>query len=197
MRRVVLLILVAALFAAPARADEDLKALWNRGAAYYALHKFAEAATLWEQVLARHPDAAVLYNVAQAQRLAGNKARALELYQTLLGDYGTRLNNRGEIERRVRELDEAIGKQKQEEAAERARQQQEQQRLQVQPRAELTTLKQAPANEPVDHPSARPVWRRGWFWGATVAGVVVVAGAITAGVVLGRPSPRQLPDFRF
>jgi tetratricopeptide (TPR) repeat protein len=184
MRRVVLPLLVLLVLGGSARAEDDVKALFDRGAAFFALHKFGEAAALWEQVFERRPDAAILYNAAQAHRLAGNKPRALELYQSLLSQYGERIDNRDEVTRRISELKEAIAAQQRQEALRRQKE-----RLQETSPALVT-----PAVTP---PPQRPIYRRGLFWGLTAAGVVVVAGAITVGVVLGTASPHQLPDYRF
>ena len=44
----------------------------------------------------------------------------------------------------------------------------------------------------------KPVYKKGWFWGVVVGGAVVVAGAITLGVLLSRPASEQaLPTARF
>jgi tetratricopeptide (TPR) repeat protein len=44
----------------------------------------------------------------------------------------------------------------------------------------------------------KPVYKKAWFWGVVGAGAVVVAGAITLGVVLGtRDSSTLLPDARY
>ena len=44
----------------------------------------------------------------------------------------------------------------------------------------------------------KPVYKKGWFWGVVVGGVVVAAGAITLGVLLSRPASEQtLPAARF
>lgn len=45
---------------------------------------------------------------------------------------------------------------------------------------------------PVEQPAKKPVYKRGWFWG--VLGAVVVAGAVTAAVVLTR-DPRFEPEL--
>jgi tetratricopeptide (TPR) repeat protein len=106
-RRACLLLVLVAL-AAPARADEDAKALFDQGTALFALHRFAESAAAYEKAFALHPDPALLYNAAQAQRLAGNKRRARDLYESLLRVYGDRIDNRVEITTRIRELDAAL-----------------------------------------------------------------------------------------
>ena len=80
-----------------ARGEDAGKALFERAQAQFALHHFDEAAALFEKSFEQRPDPALLYNAAQAHRLAGNKRRALELYESLLRQYGDRLN-RAELE---------------------------------------------------------------------------------------------------
>jgi tetratricopeptide (TPR) repeat protein len=210
LRRPLRLALIVVTLTASAHADEDAKALFDHGAALFALHKFAEAAAVWEQAFEHRPDAAMLFNAAQAHRLAGNKARALELYQSLVRMYGDRCPNRGDVEQRIVELRAALAKQhqaEQEEAqqrqqAEEKRKQEEAQRLheqqeqQLQQHAERQQRPDLVAPE-VTRPAPRPLHRRAWFWGVTVGGVAVIAGAIATGVVLGTAHPHQLPDFHF
>ncbi|MGH8324723.1 MAG: tetratricopeptide repeat protein, partial [Steroidobacteraceae bacterium] len=74
-----MLLLVAAY--GPAIADEtDAKPLYNRAATAYALGRYSEAAKLFERVFELKQDPAVLYDAAQAHRLAGEKLKALVLY---------------------------------------------------------------------------------------------------------------------
>src|SRR6185436_3078335 len=51
---------------------------------------------------------ALLYNAAQAHRVAGNKQRALLLYQNYLRVYGKQVKNRDEVERHIQTLQRAI-----------------------------------------------------------------------------------------
>ena len=72
------------------------------------LAHYAEAAESYEKAFALKPDAAVLYNAAQAHRLGGNKERALELYQSYLCLYGG--DRRAEVEGHIESLKQAIEK---------------------------------------------------------------------------------------
>jgi tetratricopeptide (TPR) repeat protein len=98
-----------------AHADDDAKSLFERGTALFALHRFADAAALYEKAFELKPDPAILYNAAQAHRLAGNGSRALELYQGLLRLYPGKIANRAEVLEHVRQLELAL------ETAQRAR----------------------------------------------------------------------------
>jgi len=89
------------------KADE-IRDYLDKATAAFALNHFAEAAEHYEKAFALKPDAAVLYNAAQAHRLANNKERALELYQSYLRLYGD--DKRAEIEKHVENLKQAIEK---------------------------------------------------------------------------------------
>ncbi|HXU00215.1 MAG TPA: tetratricopeptide repeat protein, partial [Polyangia bacterium] len=89
------------------RADEAREYL-DKATAAFALNRFSVAAENYEKSFELKPDAAVLYNAAQAYRLAGNKERALELYQSYLRMYGS--EKRAEIEKHIENLKQAIEK---------------------------------------------------------------------------------------
>ena len=54
----------------------------DKATAAFAFNRYAVAAENYEKAFELKPDPAVLYNAAQAHRLAGNKERALDLYQS-------------------------------------------------------------------------------------------------------------------
>jgi tetratricopeptide (TPR) repeat protein len=71
--------------ASPAWADkETAKAHFTKGLAAYALARYDDAAREYEAAFDADPQAPLLYDAAQAHRLAGNKERALLLYQNYL-----------------------------------------------------------------------------------------------------------------
>lgn len=104
--------------ARPARADDVAQAREHaqKGLSAYALGQYARAASEYEQAFALKADPALLYNAAQAQRLAGNKARALLLYQNYLRLFQDQ-PNRPEVERHITELQHAIESEKQAQSA--------------------------------------------------------------------------------
>ncbi len=191
--RVVVLLLLLALVARPARADEPAKALFDQATGQFALHHYAEAATAYEKSFALRPDPAILYNAAQAHRLAGNNVRALDLYQSLLRLYGTHLHNRPEIAEHIRKLKLAV------EADGRAANGQPT-TPQLHPTAELPPDGPSPSTPPVvttPVPAAavtptvtvavddRPVTQRRWFWPVIGSAIgVVVIGAVV-GIAVG------------
>jgi tetratricopeptide (TPR) repeat protein len=87
-------LLVAAVLLAAARgagAAEDKKGeakrLYDEATAAFGVGNYAEAAEKYEASFKLHPDAALLYNAAQAYRMAGNRARALQIYRNFLRIY--------------------------------------------------------------------------------------------------------------
>jgi tetratricopeptide (TPR) repeat protein len=67
---------------------DDAKVESQKALSEFGLGEYAAAAQHFEAAYRIKPDGALLYNAAQAFRLAGNKKRALELYRNYL-----RLNN--------------------------------------------------------------------------------------------------------
>jgi tetratricopeptide (TPR) repeat protein len=156
-RRVVfVLALLASLHSAPARAD-DAKSLYRRGSSEYALGHYETAATLFEQSFAQSNEPALLFNAAQAHRLAGHKGRALDLYQSYLRVAGQDAARRFEIEERIATLKEELAHPPLNHGL-----------------SEPGALSAAAAPD-------RPLYKRPWLW-ATVGGVVVAVGL---GVGLG------------
>jgi tetratricopeptide (TPR) repeat protein len=98
------------LVAAPVAADNltDARAHYEKANGAFALGKFADAAREYEAAFELRPDPALLYNAAQAHRIAGNKQRALLLYENDLRVYGSRISNRAEVQRHIEELRAAI-----------------------------------------------------------------------------------------
>ena len=186
MVRTLFVVLALALFCGSAVADEnEAKSLFTRGRTAYALGRFSEAAELFEKAFELKQDPAILYNAAQAHRLAGDKKKALVLYQNYLRLFGEQANG-SEVERRITELKAAI---ETENAAK------------TNPPTGLLTDKNdatpsAPAAEVAPPPASAAVVvtqaapperkpRRAWVWGVVAGGVVLVGGAIALGVVLG------------
>jgi tetratricopeptide (TPR) repeat protein len=102
--RPALAFLFVCVAATPASADnEAAKAHFKKGLAAYALGHYAEAASEYEEAFNLEPQSALLYDAAQAHRLAGNKERALLLYQNYL-----RLFPNASEQRDVRRLIETL-----------------------------------------------------------------------------------------
>src|SRR5437868_9710921 len=97
------------ILALPARADKVAEARehYDAGTAAYALGDYAKAASEYEKAFSLHPGPALLYNSAQAHRLANNKERALLLYQNYLRIYKNE-SNADEVRRHIANLQRAI-----------------------------------------------------------------------------------------
>jgi hypothetical protein len=87
---------------------QEVRDYLDKATAAFALNRYAVAAESYEKAFELKPDPAVLYNAAQAYRLAGNKERALDLYQSYLRMYGD--EKRAEIEKHIENLKQAIEK---------------------------------------------------------------------------------------
>ena len=92
---------------AEAANEEQAREYLDKATAAYALNHYAVAAENFEKAFELKPDAALLYNAAQSYRLAGNKERALELYESYLRVYGGS-DKRSQVEARIKDLKQAI-----------------------------------------------------------------------------------------
>jgi hypothetical protein len=99
-------VLVVSLLASRVRA-QDTATYEQKATTAFALGHFAVAAEEFEKAFELKSDPALLYNAAQAHRLAGNKERALTLYENYLRVYGKK-EKRAEVETHIEELKEAI-----------------------------------------------------------------------------------------
>jgi tetratricopeptide (TPR) repeat protein len=90
-------IIAAALVSAPAVSmaappNKDARRIYDEATAAFGLGRYAEAAEKYEAAFSLRPDPALLYNAAQAYRLAGNHKRALELYRNYVRLYPEGMN---------------------------------------------------------------------------------------------------------
>src|SRR5258708_594302 len=102
----VLLVALALPHQAHAQAKVSAKEHYKKGLSLYALGKYSDAAAEYEAAFELEPDPALLYNAAQAHRLAGNKPRALTLYQSFLRMFPEK--DDGSVARHITELRSAI-----------------------------------------------------------------------------------------
>jgi tetratricopeptide (TPR) repeat protein len=98
---------------APARAEDagSAREHYQKGTSFYDLGRYAEAIKEFEAAYEIKNDPALLYNLAQSHRLAGNSEQALHFYRTYLR-YVPNAKNRAEIEDRIKQLDQLVAQQK-------------------------------------------------------------------------------------
>ncbi|HUS65069.1 MAG TPA: tetratricopeptide repeat protein [Kofleriaceae bacterium] len=155
----------------------------------FALERYAEAAVHYERAFELKSDAALLYNAAQAHRLAGNKPRALALYQSLLRMFGRELSNQAEIRNHIESLKQGIENDKS---------------VSTRPPVTTRTVEVPPGPAPPPEvtprvtpapvvtvvsapppPAKKPLVKKGWFWAVVVGGAAVVATGVGLGIALG------------
>jgi tetratricopeptide (TPR) repeat protein len=177
---------------------ETARELFEKGTAAYALGHYDEAAAAYEKAFSIKPDPALLYNAAQAHRQAGNKKRALMLYQNYVRLYPGRVPNRAEVDRIIVSLRQAIDSDQNassvppmdtappgrdygpEPAPAPART--------APPAAtesRVSTATPAGARDLTQTPAEKPLVKRPWFWAVVAGAVVVVAVGVGLGVGLG------------
>jgi tetratricopeptide (TPR) repeat protein len=207
------LVLVALPRVAAARGN-DAKELYEQATAAFGLGRYAEAAQKYEEAFSHKPDPALLYNAAQAYRLAGNRPRALELYRNclrLFPNFANAEDARGHVANLKREIEDeqvALTAPPPAPAAPVAPV------AAVSPPAGSSPIATAPtpaAASPagaappalIDAPAAtvtttpapeedRSIFKKGWFWAAV--GAVVVGG--TVGILLATRGTKY-PDATF
>jgi tetratricopeptide (TPR) repeat protein len=79
--------LVVLLGVASAADADDAKALYQKATGEFGVGNYEQAAAHFEAAFQLRPEPALLYNAAQAYRLAGKKQRALELYKNVVRLY--------------------------------------------------------------------------------------------------------------
>lgn len=201
---------------------DDARAHYERGLAAFALEHFAEAADEYEKAFALKPDWALLYNAAQAHRLAGHYDRALRLYQSYLRIFGKQVSNQAEVERHIAELRKTL---------------EAQQQAQKSPPVGVKTPESVPSTtrpseppppppqattapthetpppvaakplEPTASPAPNalvasappprehPVYKKPWFWAVVGGAVAVAAVGVGIGVGLGGSSQNPTPSL--
>src|SRR5256885_14312751 len=80
-RYVVLMLLLVAAGAARANETRGAKDHYEKGTALYDLGQYREAAKEYEEAFKLKPVPALLFNIAQAYRLAGDETAALRAYR--------------------------------------------------------------------------------------------------------------------
>jgi tetratricopeptide (TPR) repeat protein len=97
---------VVVCVASTARGDEaeaEARRHFEAGSREYSLGEFRKAAEEYKQAFRAKPDPVLLYNVAQAYRLANDPAQAIFFYQSYLRSVPD-AHNRHEVDERIKKL---------------------------------------------------------------------------------------------
>ena len=184
-----------------ARADDpDAEAArqhYKAATGHFAVGEFSDAAAEYEAAFKLHQDPALLFNAAQARRLAGENQKALVLYKNFLHLYPSSPNIpvvREQIDK-LQEVVAAEAKAKTSPPTNTVEPRPDQAQQQQQPPpATTTTPPPATAANTETPPSNEkpPIWKKWWFW--TAVGVVVVAAVvIPIAVIESQPAWNNLP----
>jgi len=205
----VALVLLGALGMAHAADNKEAaRDAFQEGTRQYDLGDFKAALEAFKKAYLNYEDPAFLYNIAQCQRQLGDKAEALRSYKVFVRKVPSS-SVRSQVEKIIAELQAAID---QEKAAKAAPPTGTAEPSLSKPPVESggaatatgtpSTGGSSTATPPENQattltaqaPEKKPITKRGWFWGVVAGGAVVVAGAVTLGVVLGtrHSSPIEL-----
>jgi tetratricopeptide (TPR) repeat protein len=172
---------IACLLCGVARADdlEDARRHARNGSSAFELGNFDEAIREYTAAYKLKSDPAILYNLAQAHRIANHPSEALHFYKMFLSRM-PEAPNRAEVTAKIEALVKLVEEQRQTQSMP------SELPIREEPRAppEMTAPSPPPASR-----AERPIYKRAWFWG--VIGAVVAAGVgIGLGVGLGaQPHP--------
>jgi tetratricopeptide (TPR) repeat protein len=189
LRILAVIILVGSLCtSAWAENKEIAREAFHQGTLQYDLGEFKAALANFKKAYLNYEDPAFLFNIAQCQRQLGDKAEALRTYRVFLMKVPSS-RQRPQVEKIINDLQAAIEQEKA--AVNRPPTGTIAPEPQATPPPPPETAKTGPGKSEAALTATaprreKPLVKKAWFWGAVAGGAVVVAGAITLGVVLGR-----------
>jgi tetratricopeptide (TPR) repeat protein len=162
---------------------------FRRGQKLYEVGDFRGALAAFKKAYLEVDDPAFLFNIAQCLRQSGDKAEALRTYRMYLVKM-PQARNRAQTEKFIFDLQAAVDAEKAAaaRAAEREREREAAEKASAAAAPAVATPAAATETSTADLSATatpKPIHRRAWVWGVVVGGAVVVAGAVTLGVVLG------------
>lgn len=166
--------------AEPQPGDQELaRAHFITGRSYYDQGRWADALKEFQEAYRLSQRPGFLYNVGVCYEQLHQPAQAIDAFERYLGA-SPKAPDRAEVQTRIDRLRAA------EAAAPRPK-----------PAPAVAVAPAAVAATPAPaRPSDRPVYKRAWFWGVIGGAALLVAGGITAGVVVASRNrgPRTLMD---
>jgi tetratricopeptide (TPR) repeat protein len=188
MRSCIALSTVIVIFLAGGRALADdgklVRQHFEDGSRLYDLGKFRDAAHEYEEAYKYKPDPALLFNIGQAYRAAGDAESALTAYKSYLRKV-PEAPNRHEVETHIERLQRLVDEQHKTPPTPAPVQAAAPTPL-AQPQLVATA---APAEK-------QPVYKKWWLWTA-VGGVIVAGGVIAIAVAATTPKDASSPANTF
>jgi tetratricopeptide (TPR) repeat protein len=190
---IITIVVIATAFLPHARAEhvDDVQSArdhYAKGKRFYDLGRFAEAAKEYEAAYQAKDDPALLFNLGQAHRLAGNYPQALLAYKAYIRNVPDAAN-RGEVEARITEMQAVVDQQ--------ARTNKSPPQGTIEPKplppavtpTDTTTV--ARTNSLISSPPAerKSIAKKPWFWATLIGAAAVVATGVAVGVVYGKQDP--------
>ena len=185
--------------------ERDARSHYERGTALFDLGKYREAAVEYEKAYEIKSVPALLFNLGQTYRLAGDHTAALRAYRVFLRR-SPAARERPEVEARIEELQQLVDREKQatanppsgvirqgSTAAEPISPVEKVTPAVVAPEPIVTSPVVDSANVVVvtPAPAKKPIYKRWWLW--TAVGVVVVGVAVGVGVAVSTPNNAAAP----
>jgi tetratricopeptide (TPR) repeat protein len=194
---------LALLLCGSAGADEvsEAKAHYIKGTNFYDLGQYREAGKEYEEAFKLKNDPVLLFNIAQCNRLAGDKLNAVKLYRAYLRRM-PKARNRGEVEQQIATLQKLIDDERKAQITPPVGTLSPDGNTPPEPVQETppttATAPPPPAAPPaavtVEKPAPEntPIYKKWWLWTA-VAAVAVVGVAVGVGVAYGIPKDASYP----
>ncbi len=176
--------------------EERLKAAqeaYQEGSQAYALGHFAEAVVAFERSYSLSQRPELLYNIGQSYAewyAQSDDTSHLRKARTLFHNYVKFLQGEGREQAEIDEAEAAVAEVEAllaEASAAQAPVVGPVEEPEPEPEPEpVTEPASGQGSATADEPEKRPLVRRGWFWGVLIGGAIVIAGGVTAGVLLSR-----------
>jgi tetratricopeptide (TPR) repeat protein len=205
-QRVVLSLLLVAVAAGTAQAADDARLArqhFEDGSRLYDLGKFRDAAREYEEAYKYKPDPALLFNIGQAYRAAGDVGEALTAYKSYLRRM-PEARNRAEVAGHIEKLQRLVDEQRRHPTTATTPPPPAQLAA---PPAQLTPPQATPPPDSTVQPALvtatpaapaerQPLYKKWWLWTA-VGGAVVIGGVVAIAVATTTPKDASSPANTF